>query len=125
MTYMVRKLLNPCKFWHHGCGGFENFLVTRIFSTLWDKILTEMLEGLLMPVLTRGCHCLDRSPALAGSVAIFSAHVGHQGSAKNSNTGKWNQKAVIFRHTSYTCSLAFLPTPSIHHASAMCPKMLK
>ena len=29
-------------------GGLSIFLVTRIFSTSWDKILTEMLEGLLI-----------------------------------------------------------------------------
>ena len=54
----------------------------------------------------------------------YSPHVGHQQLAKNSNMGKCCQKAVIFRHTSYTCSLAFLPTPSIHHAFAICPKLL-
>ena len=47
MTYMVRKLLNPRKFWHQGCGGWSIFVAARIFSTLRVMVVTQILESLI------------------------------------------------------------------------------
>ena len=61
MTYMVRKLLIPRKFW-----GFEIFFVgARIFSMLRVMVVTQILESLIAfedkdrPLELAGSDCKD------------------------------------------------------------------
>jgi len=56
ITISWHTWLESCSFpGHFGTrvvGGLSLYLVTRIFSTSWDKILTEVLEGLICISLT-------------------------------------------------------------------------
>ena len=45
MTYMVRKLFDPRKFWHQGCGGFEHLFGHQNFFNVVGQDIDRDVGG--------------------------------------------------------------------------------